>query len=1294
MKPMEPPQVLCETSLQTLVALYPYSPKTSTRYNGFKEAMIPSAQTRPEPMNSSPLHPKVKVSLTLGHPAYVAGKFVAGKMEVECRADRGLGVSTIMVELFAVQELTSRDHSATSTFLHSRRLFQGPDLPPSNAVQAHPLPGDPPYPPDYHQALRGISTFLFRIPLPSSCPSSINFGSDLARVRYELCATVGVIWKGEKTLVVCKREIDVVEGVEDDITRTIPEGIVVGEFGKIWVQGSVVGGMIIAGESACLELQVKNHSDKRNTGLTLSLTRSLVLPGSTSGETSLLEISDNLTTVSFRGPDYNITPGAEGVASLIFDVPDHARGVRAGPYEGGDLDYRSCESIFEVRCILGITINMELGTKDIHLDIPITIAHPDALPEPEEFTGYPPPDLVPLPQHLQSPYALSELSIIPPAYINPVQDQVQVWLPPSESHTPHIDDIYHLSPPIDGVEPRYYFLPSPHVDIPYVMTTQPTDQFLASYEPGYAKFSPPMTFQPLPNPFDDIEPEEGKGERATRVTQHLRMSSRHRSVSPQSHRFPLPIPPTGVKQISPSWAEQLKFDDFQSPLHAPLLLPSVSSSLEPFVHATFPFHSPKRSNNSSSTSDYVEEPECMTEEARKPIVHLASDSPKTTSEAYDSEAVPALSPVGPAEAQGSQATELAINQTLSVPPPVTKKAKAKKAKDKAVTPSGGRTRIDEFFANASPILTELKAPKTPMAAVTPVKLPSKPKSTEFRMQLDSSGREESGLDALEKRLLAEVGTRKMELASERRPAWSGVGAKPIDIPSKDSVPDDPMNDSAISSLTLAGERMGFDREEVELNGVSDDAEHDSDEKTHRAGKSTASAGSRKGSKDKGEKVKKKGKSKDRTQDRGQDGESYPGRKKKTAAAKGRVAAWLGAIDPDVPPVEDVLPPSPAVSRNLTSFVESKEVTFPVVGSDVPSLASKSLNDVEPTDIPNDNASAPNPRSSGFVPIGTFKSGIHAPLNPPSSDATVVREAQRVSDIWSSSTSTSNVVAPLMVTPPDNQQYRLPLFKDAPPAVSSLVPIPQGAPHATAGTIDILEANHYNIDAGKAPNVKFESPNSSKTMQTSHLAALPTPQCNQEAKYNLQSARGGRGGRVTAISSLWATGGVGCSIEPTTNLAPFKPLRNCAPDPAVKCIPAKATTPRLPEQSSVKSLLTASAPTIPPQNLEHNSVESVSKGPRSIVKSTSVPAIISSSHATPTLSSTASLARPTSAKPHAAPKLPPVLSEPRPDSGRQTLGQTSPKFALSSSVHGTTGGDMAFGQARLRDLIKKYQGHAL
>jgi len=73
-----------------------------------------------------------------------------------------------------------------------------------------------------------------------------------------------VAWRGERILVTDEKSVDVVESYEEnDFSRIEPEGIVVGEKGKIWIQGRVVGGLVVAGESACVELQVKNHSSKR-----------------------------------------------------------------------------------------------------------------------------------------------------------------------------------------------------------------------------------------------------------------------------------------------------------------------------------------------------------------------------------------------------------------------------------------------------------------------------------------------------------------------------------------------------------------------------------------------------------------------------------------------------------------------------------------------------------------------------------------------------------------------------------------------------------------------------------------------------------------------------------------------------------------------------------------------------------------------------------------------------------------------------------------------------------------------
>ena len=62
-----------------------------------------------------------------------------------------------------------------------------------------------------------------------------------------------------------KRSIDVVESYPyiETFTGKVPEAIVVGENGKLWMQGKLVGNVIVAGDSACLELQVKNHTAKK-----------------------------------------------------------------------------------------------------------------------------------------------------------------------------------------------------------------------------------------------------------------------------------------------------------------------------------------------------------------------------------------------------------------------------------------------------------------------------------------------------------------------------------------------------------------------------------------------------------------------------------------------------------------------------------------------------------------------------------------------------------------------------------------------------------------------------------------------------------------------------------------------------------------------------------------------------------------------------------------------------------------------------------------------------------------------
>lgn len=95
------------------------------------------------------------------------------------------------------------------------------------------------------------------------------------------------------------------------------------------------------------------------------MTRQLVLPNVPPDHP--LQIHDTLTNVPFRGPEYIISPGAEGVAHLIFDVPDTARTVKAEPRCGSEDEARTSPSLFSIQCIVSVRMAMGFGKYVLHM---------------------------------------------------------------------------------------------------------------------------------------------------------------------------------------------------------------------------------------------------------------------------------------------------------------------------------------------------------------------------------------------------------------------------------------------------------------------------------------------------------------------------------------------------------------------------------------------------------------------------------------------------------------------------------------------------------------------------------------------------------------------------------------------------------------------------------------------------------------------------------------------------------------------------------------------------------------
>lgn len=1175
-----------------------------------------------EPMNATQTHSKVRVTTSLSAPVFVAGGEISGKMELDCRADKGLGINTMMVELIATQELISRDHSATSVFMSDKRLFQGPGLPPSNSVYAHPQPGAPPLPPQYHQARKGCTTFFFNFPLPVSSPNSVNFGNGLARIFYEIKATVAVFWKGERTLVRYNKEVLVTECLLESRVPREPSTLVA-EGGKMVVQAQVVGGIGVGGRSTCVELQVKNHSQKKTTGLTLTLLRTLHLPNVGTSKNPF-QLTDTVVTVPFRGSEYTIAPGVEGVANLVFDVPRNARGVKGGPRERtGDGDHKHVEALFHIDTTINIAIAMGLGNKDIKIELPLTILHPLAAPVPAPEPQFDP---------YSNPVPLHALEYIPPALDPP---RPFYALPPSSSGPP--SPASHSTPPL-----HYQHTPTPPHGGPYVPQAspipfygyagapvhyaphiQPYALIPAADQMYYYPLAPQQTTDYLPRPtsativaphsFADPSPltmpalppapaapasvgspepavavpgqtEEGKGERASRISLHLKQSSRNRSASPTSHRYrmtglPLPLPPPSVVWDQPSTSRP----------RTPELLPPA-----PKLHSPRPMLSPKASFTGEALagagqSGRVAALEKMVEEAEQ----RKSQEIKVQNDAPENPRPPVVEASG-VELDAKELNEV-LEKTLPLPPPPSIKPKAH------VPTSSPLLDMFNQRAQAADKLVLEEQSAAPKAVVVMNNLAPKrarhslPEgSTREKTADDVQTNEESspttnakpkpppaGLDALERRLLKEVGTRKPSAAviqqlqvledattaavkakvEEKRKLGVEPHVKPVEGSVGATVTPSEDKEAAIHVLLNRKRRKTFDVETP----------------TRPSGDAKGQSGLTP-----------------------QEEEALRLRR----AAKARVAGWLGsAQEADPPPLSETRIIEHSTENHVPEIPAEETTPATPVTAQTPSMPNEAIPEKEVKVDPS-KIQLPGRTSSGFLPM----------TRPPA------KVLPRVAEL------------------------------------SSAQPV-------------ILE----RYKPGVAQQVKA-------------------------ANYDVRSARGGRGGKVTSVAAIWAEkanqDGTGSPPPPVSPKIP----RDAVPLPVmarlgqekIKLPPPSAAKPKpvKPQEEQVKKPSQDASPRMYPWF--GAALSPARSAPANLAKGVSVPAKLSSSIASPTLSSTESLARPQPVKPMSPTRVPAVKNVlPTLDMVGNKVDRT--ELTPSASAPGLSAQVVSFGQARIKGLIAKYQG---
>lgn len=73
---------------------------------------------------------------------------------------------------------------------------------------------------------------------------------------------MSVAWRGDKRLVTDMREVKVVENWDPTNAAPSPQAVAITHGGKIWAQATLTNGVVVGGESACIDLQLKNHTQR------------------------------------------------------------------------------------------------------------------------------------------------------------------------------------------------------------------------------------------------------------------------------------------------------------------------------------------------------------------------------------------------------------------------------------------------------------------------------------------------------------------------------------------------------------------------------------------------------------------------------------------------------------------------------------------------------------------------------------------------------------------------------------------------------------------------------------------------------------------------------------------------------------------------------------------------------------------------------------------------------------------------------------------------------------------------
>nr|CAG8458075.1 13129_t:CDS:10 [Entrophospora candida] len=306
---------------------------------------------------------KLKIHVLLDSTVYTAGTNLSGRLVVSSLSSRSLKLGEISVELTAYEELTTREYTASQSFLSSRLVFQSSTLPPSNAVYGPKEDG-------FWTAKKGKTTFPFAFKIPIDAPSCVTYGNN-ACLKYIVTGVVQYKINNKEDSTFKSKEAFVVEAwdINNPIYKQPVEGmnmrqLWLGGSGAIMLEARLVETFFQSGANISVQIRVKNETKRRVQGIKVAITHKLhILANKTKKELDDVKVvGETVKEEWYKNKDFLFDCGEDRITTVHIDVPKNVRTIRN-------------TALFEVVCYVVVSLYLGLFTKDLIVYLPVFIAH-------------------------------------------------------------------------------------------------------------------------------------------------------------------------------------------------------------------------------------------------------------------------------------------------------------------------------------------------------------------------------------------------------------------------------------------------------------------------------------------------------------------------------------------------------------------------------------------------------------------------------------------------------------------------------------------------------------------------------------------------------------------------------------------------------------------------------------------------------------------------------------------------------------------------------------------------------